>query len=145
MKKLLIVLMLFSTSPLLAATNFDCSDLIGSWQGDRFDYVAGAQRTAKTTFIDAATVLTQFEYDDGSSKQYTASYGRWNCDSNVLTVTVTTPEGVLVDQYEIIELNSSYFVYKAMEPDCEGRYGDCGEITYEVIRIPSIEFDDCGC
>jgi len=65
----------------------------------------------------------QFEYDDGNQKQYGSDYGRWSGDGSILTLTIQPNDPgarTYVDTYEIIELNSSYFVYRAVDPDCIG-------------------------
>jgi len=147
-KRLLIVLIVFCASPVLADTRFDCDDLLGSWQGDRFDNAAQSQRKNTATFLDSSTVYLNFEYDDGNSKSYAFSYASWSCDGYVLTITHQPSEPgakMFVDTFEIIDLNSSYFVFREFGLDCEGRYGDCGDITYETIRIPEIELDGHGC
>jgi len=147
-KKLLIVLSLIVVSPALADSTFDCTDLTGSWQGDRFDTAAASQRKVTGTFFHNSMVLLEYEYDDGHSTSNYSEFVRWTCDGVFLTLSFPLngqDADTVVDTYKIVELNSAYFVYRAIDPDCEGRYGDCGEITYEAIRIPTIEYYEDGC
>ena len=58
-----------------------------------------------------------------------------------------TMEDGPVDYYEISELNTSYVAFKDVAADCSARYGDCGGIRYELVRLPDPAPGDesCGC
>lgn len=150
MKCLLLVLALVSASPAFAASSFVCDDLVGTWQGDRFDSTVGAQRTMTVQFRADAIAIMQFVYDNGSEVTASTEFAMWSCDSGVLVLVLDfgsfdSELRVPIDHYELFELNTSYVALRGIDIDCTGRYGDCGDIRYELIRLPGNDFEDCGC
>ena len=60
--------------------------------------------------------------------------------------TETIPGGP-VDNYDINELNTSYIAYTGAAIDRNDRCGDCGDLAYEMVRLPDPPPGDesCGC
>ncbi len=148
MRVLVAVLALAFTTPIWANPGFECGDLVGTWQGDRFDHTVGAQRTSVATFYATGVVVLDFVYNDGVASQSSREYAHWQCEGDVLTLDYSnTMEDGPVDYYEISELNTSYVAFKDVAADCSARYGDCGGIRYELVRLPDPAPSDesCGC
>lgn len=148
MRVLVAVLVMACAAPVLASPGFECGDLVGTWKGERFDHTIGAQRTSVATFYASGIVVLDFVYNDGVATESSREYAHWHCEADVLTLDYTkTMEDGPVDYYEIGELNTSYVAFKDVAADCRNRYGDCGGVHYELVRVPDPPPGDesCGC
>ena len=142
MKALYVCLAIFLASPVFADGQFDCGDLAGSWQGERFDQEMGAQQTSVVTFYQNGFVVFDYAYNNGSETVAVREYARWRCDADVLSLDYSDyDDSGRIDDYELAELNSSYVVYR--------RAGfDDGGVRYEMTKLPESLYgqdESCGC
>ena len=148
MRLLVLAVLLVCAAPSMADGRFNCGDLAGTWQGERFDKTLGAQRTSIVTFYETGVVVIDFTFNDGVEIESHRQYAHWSCEADVLTLdyTESMPDGP-VDSYVINELNTSYVAYAGATNNCGNRRGDCGALTYEMVRLPDPPPGDesCGC
>ncbi len=147
MKYLLLGVALLFTVPALAESRFDCQDLAGVWQGERFDQTLGAQTKTIASFSSNGYVYLEYRYNDGDTIFRRSLYGKWDCDGDIMTLaTRSSPSDEFIDDYfEISELNSSYLAYRHVAAICENRLGDCGDIDYELVKIAEDNLEHEGC
>ena len=142
MRTFIVILAVFLASPVFADGRFDCGDLAGSWQGERFDQEMGAQKTSVVTFYENGFVVFDSTYNNGSEIVADREYARWRCDSDVLTLDYSDyDDSGRIDDYEFADLNSSYIAYRRVG-------GDHRDVRFEMTKLPEPLYgqdESCGC
>jgi hypothetical protein len=132
---LFLVLLVAST----AHAGIDCDEVPGQWQGERFEESLDAERSSIITFYADGRFRFEFHTFNEAYDEHTVDTGRWVCVDNRITFADAllngTPSG-LVHTYEILELDSTYFVFKLIAADCSKFVGDCEGVIYGLTRMP---------
>jgi hypothetical protein len=147
MKYISVLILLVASATVGAAQTFNCDDIPGWWQGERFEHELGLNVAETIVLGDAGTFGVQFNSDDGVIQRTQYEIGHWSCDGDKLITTVTSVNGqdiLFIAIYDILELNTAYMKIALEHADCSMVYGKCEGAVYELIRIPEPEYED-GC
>ncbi len=137
MRYYVVILLLYSTCS-FSDTKFNCSDLIGTWQGMDYQYSLASQRKSITKYSEKGIFNITFSYDDGITKKTSSEEGLWECDGHFVTIFTTSVDGKPAkykDTYRLIELNSSYKKYTPVNVDCTTIEGDCKGVVFEETKL----------
>ncbi len=104
MKFLATVILIASSAVCNAGETHNCDDLVGWWQGERFEYEVGENVSETSVFLPNGEFFVQFDMDDGINKRTQYESGRWQCDGDKLIIATTS-----VNQQSI--LNVAIFEY----------------------------------
>lgn len=147
MKILIAIFLLVGSTVSAAAESRNCDDLLGWWQGDRFEYDVNETVHETSVFLADGRFYVQFDLDNGVSQRTQYEAGRWQCDGDqlILATTSVNNQPILnIAIYELLELNSAYIKVALESTDCSLVYGQCEGAVHEAIKIPEPEFVD-GC
>jgi len=121
-----------------AHASFNCDDVPGQWWGDRFEESLDAERTSLITFYPDGHYRFEFHTFNESSDQHAVDIGVWVCTGNRIIFSDRLVNGTAsgnVHAYEILELDATYFVFKAIAADCNLFVGDCEGVVYGLTRL----------
>lgn len=145
MKFLTVLILTLGGGVCSAAENYDCDDLVGWWQGERFEYEVGENIAETSVFLPNGMFYVQFDMDNGLNQRTQYESGRWECDGDKLILATTALKGqsfLNIAIYDILELNTTYIKVALESTDCSLVYGQCEEAVHEAIKIPDPQPED---
>lgn len=130
-----------------AEDTFNCDDLIGMWQGERYDAILGLSISENAYLGDDGTFGVSFVVDDGAQRFRTFQTGRWMCAHGYLTTMIDNLSGspaAATATYRIDMLTRDYFSYTLENIDGAGLNNNEIGTSYENHRVEAPE-DGHGC
>ena len=147
MKTIATILLIVLSATADANSAFDCDNLLGWWQGERFEHELGTQITEQSGFYEGGTFVMQFVLDDGVTQRTQFESGHWTCDGDKLTLATTRVDGheiLNLAIYKLVDLNAAYMRVALEHTDCSLVLGQCEGAIYDAVKLPEPD-ESCGC
>ena len=141
----LTILLLFASAN--ADSSVNCDDLIGMWQGERYDASLGLSISENAYLGADGTFAVSFVVDDGAQQFRTYQSGRWMCAHGYLTTMIERFGGspaAATATYRIDMLTPDYFSYTLENIDGTGLNNNEMGTNYENYSVEEPD-DGHGC